>query len=79
MNEPKQKIEQLAEMMSAGDWHKAIRFAARFPQLGKHREPILTAASALLAPELYRQMGRDPDLLVRSGLVAIRDRFPRMR
>lgn len=78
MTEPKQKIEILAALMLADDWHAAIKFAAKFPRLDRHRGPILTASAALLSPEVYRQMGRDPEALIAAGAAALRDRFPQI-
>src|SRR5690606_11649032 len=34
MNIPPKKIEQLSALMRAGEWERAIKFAARFPRLG---------------------------------------------
>ena len=78
MNTPPKKIDVLAAMMRSGDWEKAIKFAAKFPRLDKHRGAILSASSALLSPTLYEQMGRDPEALVAAGIAALKDRFPRI-
>ena len=72
------KIDVLAAMMRNGEWDKAIKFAAKFPRLDKHRGAILTASSALLSPTLYEQMGRDPEALVAAGIAALKDRFQRI-
>ena len=64
-------------MMRAGEWARAIRFASKFPRLGEHKEAIMRAASALLSPELYRQMGRDPAQLVAAGVDALKSRYPK--
>ena len=69
------KIDELKALMTAGEWHKAIRFAARFPRLGDERQAIQTAASALLSPGLYRQMGKDPDAMVAEGVAALKGRY----
>ena len=71
------KIDQLSALMRSGDWNAAIKFAAKFPRLDKHREPILSASSALLSPDFYRSMGRDVDAIVAAGVAALKDRYPR--
>lgn len=71
----KPKVQELREYMAAGDWRAALRLAARFPSLGTHREAITRGWEALVRPELYRQMGRDPDALVCAGIHALRERY----
>ena len=63
--------------MKAGSWEKAIKYAARFPRLDKHRDDILTASSAILIPGFYRQIGKDPTALVDAAVVALKDRYPK--
>lgn len=77
MNTPPKKIDQLAALMRAGEWNKALKFAAKFPRLGQHRDAILTASSALLAPRFYEGMGRDPQALVAAGVAALKERYTR--
>ena len=77
MNLPPRKIDQLAALMRAGDWERAIKFAAKFPRLEQHRDAILTASSALLAPRFYADMGRDPQALVAAGVAALKERYSR--
>ena len=69
------KIDQLRALMHDGEWTKAIKFAARFPRLGEHRNAILSASSALLSPRLYRSMGKDPEVLISSGIMALKERY----
>lgn len=68
---PTPKIETLRALMASGDWPGAIRFAAKFPQLGSARDDILRAKDALNNPGFYRQLGRDPDALVSEGKAAL--------
>lgn len=71
------KIDILSQHMKAGLWEKAIKYAARFPRLGKHRDDILTASSAILNPGFYRQIGKDPTTLVSVAITALKDRYPK--
>lgn len=76
MEQPRPKIDQLSDLMRAGQWDAAIKFAAKFPDLGKQRNPILSASSALLSPRLYAGMGKDPAAIVAAGVAALQARYP---
>jgi hypothetical protein len=71
------KLSQLEKLMDAGNWPAAIRFAAKFPSLGDERDAILRAKDALLNPDFYRQMKRDPDKLVEEGKAALLRKYSR--
>ena len=71
------KIDVLLGMMRSGRWEAAIKYAARFPRLGEHRDAILTASSALLSPGMYRDMGRDTEAIAAAGRTALMARYPR--
>lgn len=69
------KLSKLKAALAAGDETGALRIAAKFPQLGEHKEAITRAWNAVQSPDLYRQMGRDPVALVAAGIAAIRERY----
>jgi uncharacterized protein YcgL (UPF0745 family) len=69
------KTSQLLAMIDNEQYVDAIRFAAKFPTLGKQSSDITRAKEALNNPNFYRQMNKDPDELVRIGIAAIRQRF----
>ena len=69
------KASQLRQMIAAEDWTGALRMAAKFPQLGAQREAIQLGWSALSQPGFYRQIGKDPDALVRAGVQALKERY----
>lgn len=69
------KIDTLRNLMNAGDWPAAVRFAAKFPRLGAERDAILRAKDALNNPEFYRQIGQYPDSLFEAGVQALTLRF----
>lgn len=69
------KYEQLKEYMAQGDWHKALRLAAKFPQLGEHKKAIQQGWEALARPDNYRQMGHDPDTLIQTRVAALKERY----
>ena len=69
------KIDILQAHMQAGEWEAAIKLAAKFPRLGKHKKEITRAASAMLSPKTYRSMGKDPNMLVQHGILALKERY----
>jgi hypothetical protein len=69
------KLAMLLDLIASDNWNHAIRFAAKFPRLGDQRDVILRAKDALLQPEFYRQLGRDPSGLVEAGKQAILSKF----
>jgi hypothetical protein len=71
------KLAKLLDLMELGDWPAAIRFAAKFPRLGDHRDDLLRAKDALQNPDFYRQIKRDPDALVQSGIDALKSKYLR--
>jgi hypothetical protein len=70
------KLSQLMVMIEAGDWFAAIKFAAKFPDLGSERDSILRAKDAIHNPDFYRQIKRDPESLIEAGKDALRRRYP---
>lgn len=73
---PVKKIDLLRDHMAAGQWHDAIKLAAKFPRLGDHKAAITRAKDAIVNPGFCRQLGRDPDALIDAGIAALRDRYP---
>jgi hypothetical protein len=72
---PVKKIDTLRDYMSAGQWHEAIKLAAKFPRLGEHKVAITRAKDAIVNPGFCRQLGRDPDALIVAGIAALQDRY----
>jgi len=61
--------------MKQGEWAKALSLAAKFPQLGDHKDAIVRGHEACVRPDFYRQINRDPDILVKIGIAALTDRY----
>ena len=72
---PASKLSVLKTLAAAGDWLGALRIAARFPELGEHKERITKGWNAHLRPEFYRELGHDPDALVADAFQALRERY----
>ena len=70
------KVDKLYKLMEEQEWHKAIKLAAKWPQLGPQKEAIQRAASVLLNPTMYTQMGYDPDQCLAEAIEALLIRYP---
>lgn len=71
------KLSQLVDFMRREDWPSAIKFAAKFPQLGDEKSAITRAKDALIQPDFYRQIKRNPEELVEAGRAALLRRYGR--
>ena len=72
---PPTKLSALVALMRAGEWAKALAFAARFSRLGEHDLAIRRAHEAVVRPDFQRQLGRDPAVLVAAGVEALKARY----
>jgi len=70
------KLSKVIEAWRAGNKAEALRLAAKFPQLGEHKERITRGHQARLRPDFYRELGQDPDALFADGLAAMLERYP---
>lgn len=73
--QPPTKLQQLKDLMARGAWREALALAARFPDLGKHRNQIIDAHEAYARPDWYRQIKRDPDKVIAEGIEALKERY----
>jgi hypothetical protein len=73
--EPRTKLSILLEHMEAGRWQTAFRVAARFADLGAHRNAILDAHRAYADPRWTRALGKDPEAVIASGRAALIARY----
>ena len=75
MTKPWTKISQLRAAATREDWREALRLAAGFQRLGTERGAILAAWEAMTRPAFQRQLGRDPDQLIATGIAALKARY----
>lgn len=68
-------VDRILEALRGGDDREALRLAAGFPHLGKQKAAITRGWEACARPELYRQMGKDPQALIAEGVAAVRVRY----
>lgn len=70
------KIDKLRNLMQAGEWDKALSLAAKFPNLGVHKQEITRAHAAIQNPSFYKQIGQNPEALIATGVDALKTRYP---
>jgi hypothetical protein len=69
------QLEKLQKFWSEGNFHACLRLAAGWPRLGEERDSITKAWAAYNHPELYKEMGHNPDELVEAGRQALARRY----
>jgi len=69
------KLAEIRLAMESNDWETAIKIAASFVRLGKHKVAIARAAEVINRPEIYIQMGYDVDAVIDKGIIALKQRF----
>jgi|688.fasta_scaffold129106_3 hypothetical protein len=69
------KLSKVEKAYKAGNYHEAIRIAAKFPQLGTHKEAITRAWAAIQSPEFYESLGQSPESLIKDGIFALAERY----
>lgn len=72
---PPSKLSLLKAAWARGDRTGAIRIAAKFQDLGEHKEAITRAWQAIQDPDFYRAIGKDPDALIAAGYAALKERY----
>lgn len=66
---------EIRQLLEAGRFRDAILRAAKFADLGDHRDRILSAREAYQRPEFQAQIGKDPLQLINDGIAALRERY----
>ena len=69
------KLDTLKAAYNAGDFAKALRIAAKFPQLGNERNAILDAHLAITNPRWVVGIGKDVNTCIAGGVEALRTRY----
>lgn len=72
---PRTKLSILLELMENEQWNKALSLAAKFRDLGAHKEAITRGHNAATNPAFYRQLGKAPETLVEAGIKALKERY----
>jgi hypothetical protein len=69
------KLSQVKKAYQAGDFNTAIRIAAKFHDLGIHRNAILDAYLAITNPRWMIGLGKDIEQAIAAGIDALRIRY----
>jgi hypothetical protein len=69
------KIDVLRGLMAAGEWQRAIAYAAAFPRLGEHKAAIERAHLAHTNPRFAAQIGLDIEAAKIAGVDALKARY----
>lgn len=69
------KLSLVKGAAANGNWQKAILLAAKFPDLGKQRDAILSAREAINRPAFQIELKRDPQALIAAGVDALKTRY----
>ena len=69
------KLSQIKQEFAARNFNKAIRIAAKFHDLGEHRNAILDAHLAITNPRWMLGLGKDIDQAIEAGINALRIRY----
>jgi hypothetical protein len=69
------KLSQLLDLMAAEDWQRALAMAAKFPRLCQYRKAITEAHEAFTYPDFYRQIHKDPEVLITAGIIALQEYY----
>ena len=72
---PTTALQRLTVLWAAGEYRKALKLAASWPRLGKHKVAIQRGWLAASHPGFCRQMDRDPKALYTEGLNAVAERY----
>lgn len=67
------QLSVLYELIRIGDWPKALALGSKFKRLGPYRDRISRAHDAMLNPDFYRQIKKDPDALIQDGINALKE------
>jgi hypothetical protein len=73
--DPTSKLDAIREAMSAGEWERAIKLAAKFKDLGDYAEDIRRAKDAINNQEMYEQMGYDINATIARGVAALKAKY----
>ena len=67
--------EKVIEMLCAGDDVGAMRAAAKWHDLGEHKESITRGWAARTNADFYKQIGEDPQALWDKGVSDLKARL----
>ena len=75
MTRPITKLSVLRSAWERGDRMGALRIAARFSDLGSHKDSIQRGWDAAQRPDFYKQLRKDPTALTEAAFTALAERY----
>ena len=72
---PTTKVDKIRSAWAAGDRIAALRIAARFFDRSAATKAFKRGMDAHNNPQFYRQLGKDPELLLRTALELLAYKF----
>ncbi|WP_334150376.1 hypothetical protein [Hyphomicrobium sp.] len=69
------KLDQVRDAWAAGDRIAALRIASRFHDRSPETRAFQRGHQAVLHPEFFRRLGRDPEALTAAALDALARKF----
>ena len=75
MSDLQTALARVRGLWDRGDYRNALKTVAAWSRLGDARDDIRTGWAAVGSPDMYREMGRDPDALYVAGLDAVARRY----
>ncbi len=71
----KSKVAQIQDAISIGDSKRAISITSKFFDKSEETKIFKSAQSAMLNPDFYRQIGKNPDEIISLAVAKIKDKF----
>jgi hypothetical protein len=71
------KTDRIRTTLGRGDWLSALRVASRFHDRSNDTLTYKRGFDAYKHPDFYRQLGKDPDELVKAAIKRLQTRFCR--
>ena len=68
-------IDEMKTAWVNGNKPQALKIAARFKSLGKHKDAIILAKECYIHPSFYKSIGKDIDKCLELGYSAIAEHF----
>lgn len=69
------KTECIKAKLALGDWPSALRIASRFCDRSNDTLVFKRGFDALQHPDFYRQLGKNPDVIVNAAIERLHARF----
>lgn len=69
------KAQKIRNALLSGDEITAVKIASKFFDKSEVTSQCKDAASAMLNPSFYRQIGKDPEIIINNAVASLKDKF----